>query len=192
MVDIVLISGSGILRDALSERLGHEPDVGVVSTFAGGADTLPLLSIGCSDVVICEAAQFGPVNGRQWTAAGAAVVLVAEPGDEQRLAQSVLCGARAWVLKDHPYDLLIHAVRCVASGGSHIPPPLLTELFLQLTSGHSNVQGAAEDSPLTARERQVLSALADGRTRAEVAAHLHVSTNTVRTHVRRILAKFEV
>jgi DNA-binding NarL/FixJ family response regulator len=191
VIDVVLVHGSGLLREALHERLDQEPDLGVSSAVARGCDVPSSLTRG-GDVVICEAALFEPGDGQRWLAEGVGVVLVAEPTDEQQIVPAVVSGVRGWTSKDDPYESLLQAVRCVARGGTQIPEQLLTLLLAELTVARRGPLGGHKITPLTDRERQVLRALADGRTRAEVAIALHVSTNTVRTHVRRILAKLEV
>jgi DNA-binding NarL/FixJ family response regulator len=191
VIDVILVHGSGLLREALQERLDQEPDLGVASAFARGCDVPVPLTRG-GDVVICEAAVFEPGDGQRWSAEGAGVVLVAEPTDEQQIVPAVVSGVRGWASKNDPYESLVQAVRCVARGGTQIPAELLTLLLAELTVARRGPLGGHKITPLTARERQVLSALSEGRTRAEVAVALHVSTNTVRTHVRRILAKLEV
>jgi DNA-binding NarL/FixJ family response regulator len=183
-----------VLRQSLFEALDQEADLVMTKAFVRGADVPAALTPGTGgQVILCEAALFEPADVEGWTSAGAGVVLVADQTDEHLLVPAVLAGARGWVATNDPYDLLPRTVRCVARGGSQMPPELLAHL---LTSLAATARGSARGAPaaelLTDRERQVLQLLGDGHTRKEIAAFLNVSMNTVRTHVRRILRKLEV
>jgi DNA-binding NarL/FixJ family response regulator len=182
-----------VLRESLFEALDQEADLVMTKAFVRGADVPAALTPGRDgQVILCEAALFEPADVEGWTSAGAGVVLVADRTDEHLLVPAVLAGARGWVATNDPYDMLPRTVRCVARGGSQVPPELLAHL---LTSLAATARGSASGAPaaeLTDRERQVLQLLGDGHTRKEIAAFLNVSMNTVRTHVRRILGKLEV
>jgi DNA-binding NarL/FixJ family response regulator len=121
------------------------------------------------------------------------VVLLADGPDLARIGVAVKSGIRGWVPRDATLDDLLRAVRAAADGGTWVPPKVLTLVLAELT------RRPADDDPtrallarLTPREREVLDCLADGLGRPEVAARLHVSTNTVRTHVQSILSKLGV
>lgn len=167
-----------------------------------------------TDVVVCDAVLYNPESLEQARAGrhhGAApgdgsgtagdvrggtkpfVVLLADYEDGARLCPAIRSGVRGWVPRDASAGDLIAAVREASEGGTWIQPKVLTDLLRELT-GASPVQDAAQKllATLTSRERDVLSCLADGLGRVEVAARLHVSTNTVRTHVQSILSKLGV
>ena len=193
VIGVHLVQDPGVLRESLHERLEEEHDLRLRSVAGRIEDVLADPAPDCtSTVLVCEASLFETPPVRARAVDDADVVLVADTGDERGLAPAVVAGVRGWVAKDEPYECLLASIRCVANGGTYIPAQLLTPLLAELTVPH-RVPGAGLGGPvLTDRERQVLSALAEGCTRAEVAAALHVSTNTVRTHLRRILAKLEV
>lgn len=194
VIAVVLVHPPGVLQEVLLETLGAESDLLVTRAFSRIADvpcSMPLEA--GSYVVLCEAGLFEPDHVQSWATEGAGVVLVADPADEHVLVPAVLAGVRGWVSKEDPYTVLPQTLRCVAAGGTQMPSRLLTLLLSALAAAAR--QGGGTGPPahvLTDRERQVLELLADGRTRPEIATALHVSTNTVRTHVRRILAKLEV
>jgi DNA-binding NarL/FixJ family response regulator len=122
-----------------------------------------------------------------------AVVLLADSPDLARVGAAVRSGIRGWVPRDAGFDDLLAAVRAAADGGTWVPPKVLTVVLNELTwTPPDDDPTRALLARLTPRERDVLDCLADGLGRPEVAARLHVSTNTVRTHVQSILSKLGV
>ena len=111
----------------------------------------------------------------------AAVVLYTGFTDPHQLREATLAGARGFVLKASPPAALVGALRRVAAGGTYIDPDLASLI--------SDGQSTARLGALSPRERQVLELLAEGLTGEEVAGRLHLSPETVRTHVRNAIVK---
>ena len=214
MINLVIVDGSRTFGDVIASRLAAEPDMRVLRSATSSAALWQAMNHSSVDVVVCGAALYNSDgSGReqgarhQPAAAGAprataddqpdqrkpAVVLLADYGDRSLLCPAIRSGVRGWVPRDASANDLIAAVRGTSDGGTWIPPRLLTELLTELTRAEPPDDPAHKLlAALTSRERDVLSCLADGLGRAEVAARLHVSTNTVRTHVQSILAKLQV
>jgi DNA-binding NarL/FixJ family response regulator len=100
-------------------------------------------------------------------------------------------GARGFLLKDAGPELLTEAVHAAAAGDALIAPRITRRLLETFASG--GVVPAAEATepiePLTGREEDVLLTVARGRTNAEIAAELHISLSTVKTHLSSLMAK---
>ena len=90
-------------------------------------------------------------------------------------------GRRGYILKEAPHETLLRAIEKVAAGETFVDPGLMAEFVA--AQGQSDV--------LTPREREILQLLADGMSNADVAAKLFISQETVKSHVRHILAKLE-
>ena len=214
MINLVVIDGSRVFCDALAARLAAEPDMRVLRSATSPGALSQAVTHSSADVVVCDAVLYDPVSLEHWQsgwqharAAGEgsstaddapgrtrpSVVLLADYDDRSRLCPAVRSGVRGWVPRDASAGDLIAAVREASEGGTWIQPKVLTDLLGELT-GASPVRDAAQKllATLTPREQEVLSCLADGLGRVEVAARLHVSTNTVRTHVQSILSKLGV
>jgi DNA-binding NarL/FixJ family response regulator len=214
VINVVVIDGSRIFGDALAARLADEPDLRVVYSATSAGALRQAVGHSSVDVVVCDAvlydpdrpgrgqsgehrepdrsARSSPANGTNATRKPL-VILLADYGDRSRLCPAIRSGVRGWVPRDASADDLIAAIREVGEGGAWIQPKVLTALLDELTAASS----ARDDvqkllATLTSREREVLSCLVDGLGRVEVAARLHVSTNTVRTHVQSILSKLGV
>ena len=104
-------------------------------------------------------------------------------GDRALLSEALDVGARGFVLKEAPLSDLVRAVQTVIAGEAYVDPVLAGFLV----SGDVATQLPA----LTQREREVLLLLADGHANEEIGKQLHISPETVRTHVRKAMAKLD-
>ena len=114
---------------------------------------------------------------------GTAIVFYTAFGDRALLSEALDVGARGFVLKEAPLADLVRAVERVAEGEAYVDPVLAGVL----------VGGAMADKvpTLTQREREVLRHLADGLSNEEIGGRLHISPETVRTHIRKAMSKLE-
>ncbi|MFF2156866.1 response regulator [Paenibacillus chitinolyticus] len=108
--------------------------------------------------------------------------------EEDKVVQAVEAGAISYVLKTISSEQLAHAVKGAAAG----MPVLNPEVSLALTRGLRQRSSQTEDEGLTAREREVLSLISDGKSNKEIAEALHISIKTVKTHVSNLLMKCEL
>lgn len=112
-----------------------------------------------------------------------AVILYTAFGDRALLTEALDAGARGFVLKEAPVDELVRAVEIVAEGGVYVDPALGGLLARAVTTSGSPV--------LTRRESEVLRLLADGLGNEEIGKRLSISPETVRTHVRKAMARLD-
>ncbi len=110
------------------------------------------------------------------------IVFYTAYGDRALLSEALDVGARGFVLKEAPLPDLVRAVERVAAGEAYVDPVLAGVL----------VSAQTDKVPsLTQREREVLRELADGHSNEEIGKRLFISPETVRTHVRKAMAKLE-
>jgi DNA-binding NarL/FixJ family response regulator len=110
------------------------------------------------------------------------IVFYTAHGDRALLSEALDVGARGFVLKEAPLPDLVRAVERVAAGEAYVDPVLAGIL----------VSAQSDKVPsLTQREREVLRLLADGLSNQEIGKSLFISPETVRTHVRKAMAKLE-
>jgi DNA-binding NarL/FixJ family response regulator len=114
---------------------------------------------------------------------GTSVILYTAFGDRALLIEALDAGARGFVLKEAPLAEVVRAVELVAAGKTYVDPVLAGVL-----SG-----GAASEKlvNLTQREREVLRLLADGLANEEIGKRLFISAETVRTHIRKAMARLD-
>ena len=111
------------------------------------------------------------------------VILYAAYGERALLTEALDAGARGFLLKEAPLGDLVRAVEMVAAGKTYVDPVLAGVL--------ASPDATAKIPALTQRERDVLRLLADGNTNEEIGKELFISPETVRTHVRKAMAKLD-
>lgn len=111
---------------------------------------------------------------------GSAVVVFTSDGGARLLSEALKAGVKGYVRKDSPPEDLVRAIRAARHGDFYVDPALSSAIVLE--------EG---DRTLTARQREILQMLADGLQTDAVARKLGLSTETVRTHTKRILAKLD-
>jgi DNA-binding NarL/FixJ family response regulator len=109
------------------------------------------------------------------------VLIFTAYSERSLLARGLESGAKGYILKEAPHETLVRAIEKVANGDSFIDPALMPAFL----------SGKDREDMLTAREREILQLLADGMSNADVAQRLFISQETVKSHVRHILAKLE-
>ena len=112
-----------------------------------------------------------------------AVILYTAFGDRALLTEALDAGARGFVLKEAPLAEVVRAVELVAAGRTYVDPVLAGVL--------SSSAATEKMMNLTQRERDVLRLLADGNSNEEIGKELFISPETVRTHVRKAMAKLD-
>jgi DNA-binding NarL/FixJ family response regulator len=200
-IRVVLVDDQELLRLGFRMILDAEDGVEVVGEAGDGAQAVELAARCRPDVVLMDVrmpVMDGLEATRRIVANDPAVrVLVLTTFDLDEYAFGALrAGASGFLLKDVPPGELSAAIRTVASGDAVVSPRITRRLLdeyahLLSSPGHDEPISRAM-SALTDREREVLIALAEGLSNAEIAARLFVSEATVKTHVGRMLGKLEL
>lgn len=194
---ILLLDRSRLLADVLGRRLVLEDEVTDVRVASSAAEGLRLLCETTVDLVIATPALAGEVRAApaEQTARRAAPIVILADDDDATLAPTVfrLRDIVGWVSRDRSSDDLMMAIRTWQRGDVCIPAQILSLLAEQHAQGEAP-ESAREKalSVLTEREIDILKLLEKGMGRAEIAATLHLSPNTVRTHIQRILRRLGV
>ena len=120
----------------------------------------------------------------------ARIVVLTMHRETDLAVEAFRAGVSGYLLKSSPGEELINAIRAVASGRSYVTTLLAKNLITLLTDSC----GAPREggSPLTARQREVLQLIAEGRTMKEVAAVLHISPRTAESHKYDIMQALSV
>lgn len=121
------------------------------------------------------------------------VIVLSYSSEAERIVDAVRAGAVGWVGKDESLEHLLRVIRGAAQGETWLPPVVAGHVLRLLMAERQQQQDSDGIlSALTPREREVLSCLADGAGRREAAERLHLSANTVRTHLQNLMAKLGV
>jgi DNA-binding NarL/FixJ family response regulator len=181
--------------------LGAHEGMDVVGEAADGAEAIAAVADLKPDVVVMDV-RMPVMDGVEATAQITAQhpevrVLILTTFDLDEYAFAALrAGASGFLLKNVPPEELVAAIRTVASGDA-VVAPRVTRRLLE-TFAEKLPMPTGEDQPdvrlgtLTDREREVLGSLALGQSNLEIAAALHLSEATVKTHVSRILSKLSL
>jgi DNA-binding NarL/FixJ family response regulator len=172
---------------AVAEILGRS-GFEVVGRARDGAEALALIesekpALAIVDIQMPRLSGIEVANRIATTAPGTAIVFYTAFGDRALLSEALDVGARGFVLKEAPLADLVRAAERVAAGEAYVDPVLAGVLV----SSHFTDRAPS----LTQREREVLRLLADGLANEEIGKTLHISPETVRTHVRKAMAKLE-
>jgi DNA-binding NarL/FixJ family response regulator len=115
-----------------------------------------------------------------------ACLILTSFADDEALAHAVLAGAAGYVLKQIQGNELVTAVRSVAAGHSLIPPATAERVLAEL---HRTDAEREEIERLTAREREILELIAQGKTNRQIGEELFLAEKTVKNYVSNLLAK---
>jgi DNA-binding NarL/FixJ family response regulator len=188
-IGCLLVDDHGVVREGLRRVLSQVDDLVVVGEASSGEEAVALTARRRPTIVLMDARMPG-IGGLEATRIigrehpDVKVIVFTAHGQQDLLWEALDSGAQGFVLKDADRPTLLGAIRQVAAGESYVDPRLAPDFLRQL----SKPQTA---SPLSAREREILQLLADGCSNREISDKLVLSVETVKTHVKHILAKLE-
>jgi DNA-binding NarL/FixJ family response regulator len=185
-ITCLIVDDHEVVREGLRLSLGRAPHVRVIGEAADGETAVALAERRRPDVVIMDVRMPG-MDGLEATkqllekVPDAAVLIFTAYSERSLLSRGLESGAKGYVLKEAPHETLLRAIEKVAAGDGYVDPALMPAFLT----------GRDRDDMLTSREREILQLLADGMSNNDVAAKLFISQETVKSHVRHILAKLE-
>jgi DNA-binding NarL/FixJ family response regulator len=191
----VIADDQMMVREGFSVLLNAQPDIEIVGEAVDGQDAIDKIVALEPDVVLMDI-RMPVLNGieatRQIVRAGSPTrVLVLTTFDlDEYVYEALRAGASGFLLKDSSARQLADAVRIVASGDALLAPTITKRLigeFARMGAPRGPNQARLHD--LTERETEVLALIAQGLSNAEIAGHLVVAEQTVKSHVGRILVK---
>jgi len=191
---ILLADDHTVMRSGLRALLERQSNLEVVGEADNGRDAVSLSSSLFPDVVVMDVAM-PLLNGIEATKSilkqspSTNIVMLSMHSDESYVMRSLNAGARGYLLKDSAASELLSALNAVSNGKSFFSSAvrrLLAEDYIRVLRQKGIVDSY---DLLTAREREILQLLAEGKTNKEVASDLNISPYTVETHRAHILEK---
>jgi DNA-binding NarL/FixJ family response regulator len=189
---VVVVDDQTAVREGLVTILELMPGVEVVGAGGDGADAIDLVARHAPDVVLMDL-RMPRVDGVEATRAirsarpATQVVVLTTYADDDSVLAALAAGAIGFLTKDASRDQIRLALDAAASGHAHLDPAA----HAALVGAAANAASSAAPPPdgLTRRELEVLALIGEGLSNGEIAAQLHLSDATVKTHVNRIFAK---
>lgn len=194
-IRVLVADDQDMVRTGLRMILDAQPGIEVVAEAANGQEAVHMARQHRPDVCLLDI-RMPQMDGIEATRqlAGAAVadpmaVVIITTFDLDEYVHSALkAGARGFLLKDAGPELLVQAIEAAAAGDALIAPSVTGRLLAEFARGGA-APAAQPLTPLTEREEEVVVAVAQGLTNAEVADQLFISLSTVKTHLASLMAK---
>jgi two-component system response regulator DesR len=182
VIRLLLADDQALVRGAIASLLDLEPDLEVVAQVSRGDEVVDAARETKADVALLDVEMpglDGITTARRLHAEypSCRALIVTTFGRPGYVRLALEAGASGFLVKDTPSEQLADAVRRVAAGERVIDPTLAAESL------------AAGPSPLSGRETDVLIAVRQGNSSAEVASQLHLSEGTVRNHLSSAIGK---
>ncbi len=195
---LLLVDDHALFREGLAGIIGAQPDMEVVGEADDGLEAFVKAEELKPDLILMDV-QMPGMDGLEATRQikqilpKTIIVMLTVRDDDEKLFEAIKNGAQGYLLKDirsqNLLEMLRGALRGEAALSSSLAGRMLSE-FRRLSKG--GIPEKEDDSGLTEREQQVLLHAAQGATDKEIAVALTISLNTVKTHIRNILAKLHV
>ena len=198
-IKVLLVDDQPLMRVAFNLVLEAQPDLTVVGEAGDGAEAVRLARRLEPDVVLMDVRMPGvdaiEATGSIVAACPRTRVLILTTFDLDEYAFAGLrAGASGFLIKNALPEELLSAIRTVAAGDA-VVSPRVTRRLLETCAHQLPAPGGPSDerlSRLTARELEILTEVARGKSNAEIAADLHLAEATVKTHLSRVLVKLEL
>ena len=192
----IVVDDHALLRSGLMGILGSQDDIDVVGEGADGRDAIRLVRSLRPDVVLMDVRmpQMDGIEATRLLAETSTRILMLTTFDQDRYVYAALkAGASGFLLKDTAPESLIAAVRSAVRGDTLLAPQITRRLVEQYVERPEPGRvSEAMLSPLTPREREVLTEVARGRSNSEIADRLFLSEATVKTHLARLMNKLSL
>ncbi|MGX8904008.1 response regulator [Streptomyces netropsis] len=186
---IIVVDDHTVMRAGVVALLASEPTIDIVGEAGNGREAVELARRLEPDVALIDlrmpvldgvAATREIVAGRT----GTRVLILTTYDTDVEIERAVEAGAIGYLLKDTTREQLVDAIRSAARGETVLAPRVAQRLMARMR----------QPAPvaLTARERDVLNAVADGLSNADIGKRLAIAEATVKTHLLRVFAKLDV
>ncbi|WP_369390861.1 response regulator [Streptomyces sp. CG1] len=195
-IRVLIADDQQMVRQGFTVLLNTQPDIEVIGQAVDGLDAIARTAELAPDVVLMDIRmpELGGIEATRRITVGhpAVKVLVLTTFDlDEYVYEALRAGASGFLLKDASADQLAEAVRVVAAGDALLAPGITRRLIAEFSrlDGSPRAPLKQRVGDLTERETEVLALIAQGLSNAEIAEHLVVAEQTVKTHVGRILVK---
>lgn len=186
MIRVLIADDHAVVRDGLVAMIGKWTDMTVVAEAEDGQEAVEQWRRHRPDVALLDLRMprldgVGAIEQIRASDPDARLIVLTTFDSDEDIYRGIRAGAKAYLLKDAPRDEILDCVRRVYRGETIVPPSIAAKLAERV--------GGPE---LTARETEVLQALATGESNKEIGRRLFITEATVKAHVKSIFTKLNV
>jgi two-component system nitrate/nitrite response regulator NarL len=195
-IRVFVIAGVRLYREGIARALARLPDMDLAGSAADAAEALEPLARLRPDVVIVDASMASPADtlrklGR--AARGTRMLALAVDETDVGILAAAEAGVAGFLTREQSLAELEEAVRAVARGETLCSPRHTAALLQRVGALALQLEdSAADESPLTHREREILALMSTGLSNKEIATELVIEVGTVKNHVHNVLRKLQV
>lgn len=195
-IRVLLADDHALFRDGLATILATQPDFEVVGEAGDGLEALVKARELVPDLILMDIEMPG-CDGLEATRQivqelpAVIVVMLTVRGEDEKLFEAIKGGAQGYLLKSIHSRQILDILRGAVRGEAALAPAMASRVLEEFRRLSRRVPGE-QSAALTRREQEVLSLVAEGATDPEIANALYLSLNTVKSHMRNILAKLHV
>jgi two-component system, NarL family, response regulator len=185
-IRIVVADDHPIVREGVVASLNRQRHLKVIGEANDGAEVLEFIKQKRPDIVLLDL-RMPRMNGLEVLLAlnelklQTKAIVMTTFENEEDIERSMKAGARAYLLKDCPQQILVDAIRRIYNGEVYLPPQVAQKLVDRM-----------QKPQLNPRELEVLKVVATGKSNKEIGVQLFISEGTVKTHVESLLDKLGV
>lgn len=194
-IRVVLADDHALVRAGIRALLERLPGIDVVAEADNGRQALELIKTSAPNLVLLDISMAG-LGGLEALPRivkdfpSVKVLILSGHANEEYVLRALRCGAAGYMLKEAAAEELELAIKAVAQGKTYLSPSVsrtVVESYLQRAAGE---EGPVEE--LTARQREVLQMIAEGKNTKEIAATLEISVKTVEAHRLQLMARLNI
>ena len=189
VINVLLADDHGVLRDGVQRLLESNADIKVIAAVGDGLKAVEKAVELQPDVVVMDVSMPG-LNGLAATrriterAPATGVAILSMHSSTEVVREAFAAGARGYLLKESAGDEVVRAVRALAAGRRFFGEGVADKVLAEDTGPAIAI--------LTAREREILRLIVNGKSNAEAAAMLHLSPRSVETYRARLMEKLGI
>ena len=191
-IRIVIIDDHALFRAGLKSLLSQMPGIQIVGEGANGLEALRIVNETKPDILLLDV-NMPVLNGvetvekiRRFT--DCRILMLTISKREEDLMGAIKSGADGYILKNATPEELLKAITLAAEGKSTLSPEITNQVIQAM---RESSRGNATTYEITPREKEILLLLSKGKTNPQISLTLHISENTVKTHVRNIMDKLK-
>jgi DNA-binding NarL/FixJ family response regulator len=195
---VLIVDDDALVRAGLTMMLDGTQGITVVGEAADGTEVAAATDRHFPDVVLMDIRMPGmdgiaATRRLQARARPPGVIVLTTFDSDENVLRALRAGASGFLLKDTPPDRIVDAVRKVAAGEPFLSPTVMRRLMQRAaTEARGQERARAAIDQLSPRERDVLVAVGQGHTNAEIATELFMTVATVKAHITHILTKLDL